>query len=325
MDKVSRWQPDASISNLLKRAAILADIRSFFAERNIVEVETPAMSQATVTDIHMLPFQTHLFWPGSADSVIMYMITSPEYHMKRLLAANIGSIYQMCRSFRNAEAGRYHNPEFTILEWYHPYYDMYQLMHEVDDLLQQMLNCERADVISYQEAFLRYLNVDPLSADRAQLLEVATKLNLSNTANSEEDNDVILQQLFNCGVEPHIGYKKPIFVYHFPASQSILAEQNTEDNRVAERFEVYFKGVELANGFRELTDSREQYQRFKQENYKRAHYGLPQHPIDKNLLDALQHGMPACSGVAIGIDRLVMLALGAKSLSEVLAFPVWRA
>jgi len=325
MSETENWQPSASIANLLKRASIVAEIRRFFADRGVLEVETPTMSQATVTDIHLVPFQTQFVGPGAADGMTLYMMTSPEYHMKRLLAAGSGPIFQMCRSFRNEEAGRHHNPEFTMLEWYRPRYDMYRLMNEVDDLLQQVLDCDAAESLSYQQAFSRHLEVDPLSADKAQLREVAAKLDLSNIADQEEDRDTLLQLLFTMGVEPHIGRDKPTFVYHFPASQASLAEISTEDHRVAERFEVYYKGVELANGFRELTDGREQRQRFEQDNRKRAARGLPLHPIDENLLAALEHGLPECSGVALGVDRLIMIALGADSLADVLAFPVYKA
>lgn len=325
MSETASWQPSAPIANLLKRAAIIAEIRRFFADRGVLEVETPAMSQATVTDIHLVPFETRFVGPGAADGMTLYLMTSPEYHMKRLLSAGSGPIYQMGKSFRNEEAGRHHNPEFTMLEWYRPRYDMYRLMNEVDDLLQQVLDCETAETLSYQQAFTRHLDVDPLSADKAQLREAAAKLDLSNIADTEEDRDTLLQLLFVMGVEPHIGRDKPTFVYHFPATQASLAEISTEDHRVAERFEVYYKGVELANGFRELTDGREQQQRFEQDNRKRAARGLLVQPIDHNLLGALQHGMPECSGVALGVDRLIMIALGADSLSEVLAFPVMRA
>lgn len=325
MSETASWQPSASIANLLKRAAILAEIRRFFSDRGVLEVETPTMSQATITDIHLFPFETRFVGPGAADGMTLYMMTSPEYHMKRLLAAGSGPIFQIGRSFRNEEAGRYHNPEFTMLEWYRPRFDMYRLMNEMDDLLQQILDCDTAETVSYQQIFIRHLDVDPLSADKTQLREVAAKLDLSNIADEEEDRDTLLQLLFAMGVEPHIGRDKPTFVYHFPATQASLAEISTEDHRVAERFEVYYKGVELANGFRELTDGREQRQRFEQDNRKRAARGLPQHPIDQNLLAALEHGMPECSGVALGVDRLVMIALGAESLSDVLAFPVTRA
>ncbi|CNK01470.1 elongation factor P--(R)-beta-lysine ligase [Yersinia aldovae] len=322
MSETASWQPSAPIANLLKRAAIMAEIRRFFADRGVLEVETPTMSQATVTDVHLVPFETRFVGPGAADGLTLYMMTSPEYHMKRLLAAGSGSIYQLGRSFRNEEAGRHHNPEFTMLEWYRPHYDMYRLMNEVDDLLQQILDCNSAETLSYQQAFLRHLDIDPLSADKAQLREAAAKLDLSNIADTEEDRDTLLQLLFTVGVEPHIGREKPAFVYHFPASQASLAEISTEDHRVAERFEVYFKGIELANGFHELTDADEQMKRFEQDNRIRAKRGLPQNPIDMNLIAALKQGLPDCSGVALGIDRLVMLALGAERLSDVIAFPV---
>ncbi|MDU6410832.1 MAG: elongation factor P--(R)-beta-lysine ligase [Yersiniaceae bacterium] len=325
MSETASWQPSAPVANLLKRAAIMAEIRRFFSDRGVLEVETPAMSQATVTDIHLVPFKTEFVGPGAAGGLPLYLMTSPEYHMKRLLAAGSGPIFQLCRSFRNEESGRHHNPEFTMLEWYRPHYDMYRLMNEVDDLLQQVLDCDSAESLSYQQAFTRHLDVDPLSADKAQLREAAKKLDLSNIADVEEDRDTLLQMLFTFGVEPHIGLDRPAFVYHFPASQAALAEISTEDHRVAERFEVYYKGMELANGFRELTDSNEQRQRFEQDNRRRAARGLPVHPVDNNLLDALTHGMPECAGVALGVDRLIMLALGAGRLSDVIAFSVERA
>ena len=325
MSETASWQPSASIPNLLKRAAIMAEIRRFFADRCVLEVETPCMSQATVTDIHLFPFKTRFVGPGHSQGLDLYLMTSPEYHMKRLLAAGCGPVFQLCRSFRNEEMGLHHNPEFTMLEWYRPHYDMYRLMNEVDDLLQQVLECQPAESLSYQQAFLRHLDIDPLSADKNQLREAAAKLDLSNIADTEEDRDTLLQLLFTMGVEPHIGKERPAFVYHFPASQAALAQISTEDHRVAERFEVYFKGMELANGFHELTDAREQRQRFEQDNRKRAQRGLEQQPVDYNLLEALEAGLPDCSGVALGVDRLIMLALGAESLSEVIAFTVDRA
>lgn len=325
MADTALWQPTASIDNLLKRAAILSEIRRFFSDRGVLEVETPAMSQATVTDVHLFPFQTRFVGPGASQGMTLYLMTSPEYHMKRLLAAGSGPIFQLCRSFRNEESGRHHNPEFTMLEWYRPHYDMYRLMNEVDDLLQQVLECESAERLSYQQAFQRHLEIDPLSAEKPQLREAADKLGMGDLASREDDRDMLLQMLFTFGVEPHIGHDKPAFVYHFPATQAALAEISPEDHRVAERFEVYFKGIELANGFRELTDGDEQRQRFEQDNRKRAANGLSQQPIDEHLLAALKQGMPECSGVALGVDRLVMLALKAESIGDVMAFTVDRA
>ncbi|WP_406705877.1 elongation factor P--(R)-beta-lysine ligase [Sodalis sp.] len=325
MSDSASWQPSAPITNLLKRAAIVGQIRRFFSDRGLLEVETPAMSQATVTDIHLFPFQTRFIGPGAAGGLPLYLMTSPEYHMKRLLAAGSGPIFQLCRSFRNEEAGRYHNPEFTMLEWYRPHYDMYSLMNEVDDLLQQVLDCDSAETLSYQQVFTRHVGIDPLSADKGQLYEAAVKWDLGEATSAEDDRDTLLQLLFAMVVEPNIGRDKPAFVYHFPASQAVLAEISTEDHRVADRFEVYFKGIELANGFRELTDAREQRQRFEQDNRKRVAMSLTEQPIDENLLAALAQGMPECSGVALGVDRLVMLALKAERLGDVIAFPVERA
>lgn len=325
MSGTASWQPSASIPNLLKRGAILAEIRRFFADRCVLEVETPCMSQATVTDIHLVPFETRFVGPGHSAGMNLYLMTSPEYHMKRLLAAGCGPVFQLCRSFRNEEMGRHHNPEFTMLEWYRPHYDMYRLINEVDDLLQQVLDCEPAESLSYQQAFQRYLDLDPLSADKEALREAAGKLGMSNIAEGEEDRDTLLQMLFTFGVETQIGKEKPAVIYHFPATQASLAQISSEDHRVAERFEVYFKGIELANGFHELTDAGEQRQRFEQDNRKRAARGLPEQPIDTWLLEALEAGLPDCSGVALGVDRLVMLALDAESLADVIAFPVDRA
>lgn len=319
------WQPNISIENLLKKANIINNIRRFFSDRGVLEVHTPSMSQATITDVHLVPFSTQFVGPGAANGKTLYLMTSPEYHLKRLLAAGSGPIYQLGHNFRNEEAGRFHNPEFLMLEWYRPHFDMYRLMNEMDDLLQQILDCESAETLSYQQAFTRHLEIDPLSADKAQLKEAAARLMLGEVAQKEEDRDTLLQLLFVTGVEPNIGKERPTFIYHFPASQAALAKISTEDHRVAERFEVYFKGVELANGFHELTDAKEQRQRFEQDNRKRAALGLPEYPLDENFLAALEFGLPDCSGVALGVDRLVMLALGTDNISDVLTFSVDRA
>lgn len=325
MKEMESWKPTASISNLSKRAEILNKIRRFFLDRSILEVETPSMSQATITDIHLCPFKTCFLGPGITDGLTLYMTTSPEYHMKRLLAYGSGSIYQIGRSFRNEEVGRYHNPEFTILEWYRLNYEMFRLIDEVKELLKLVLDCVNVDMLSYQDVFQDYLNIDPLLAEIIQLREVASKSDLSSLAHDIEDRGTLLQLLFTFKIQPHIGQDQPIVIYHFPASQAGLSEISTKDNRVAKRFEVYFKGIELANGCRELINRNEQFQRFEQENCNRARLRLPMNPIDKNLLDALQYGVPACAGVALGIDRLVMLALGKNNLSDVIAFPVGRA
>ncbi|USD65080.1 elongation factor P--(R)-beta-lysine ligase [Vibrio sp. SCSIO 43136] len=319
------WQPNAQISVLRQRAELIAQIRTFFAERNVIEVDTPAMSHATVTDIHLHTFETHFVGPGFADGQALHLMTSPEFHMKRLLAAGSGCIYQINKAFRNEENGRYHNPEFTMLEWYRVGFDHHDLMDEMDQLLQQVLDCGNAERMTYQQAFVSVLAVCPLEASMEALKASAATLGLSDIAEPEQDRDTLLQLLFSVGVEPKIGQQAPAFVYDFPASQAALAKINAQDPRVADRFEVYFKGIELANGFHELDNAQEQLARFEQDNRQREEMGLAQMPIDHHLIKALEHGLPACAGVALGVDRLIMLALGKAHIDEVTAFTFPRA
>lgn len=321
----SSWMPSASIQQLQQRARLLQGIRQFFAEREVLEVETPAISHATVTDIHLQTFQTQFVGPGYAQGKRLYLMTSPEFHMKRLLAAGSGSIYQLGKAFRNEENGRYHNPEFTMLEWYRVGFTHHDLMDEVDALLQSVLATSSADRITYQQVFQRVLEVCPLESTMMELKQAAGMLGLEDIAQPEQDRDTLLQLLFSIGIEPHIGQHAPILVYDFPASQAALAKLNPQDPRVAERFEVYFKGIELANGFHELDDPQEQRARFEQDNAKRLTLGLPEQPIDEHLIAALEAGLPACSGVALGIDRLIMLALAEDHIDKVTAFPFPRA
>ncbi|MBY7974440.1 elongation factor P--(R)-beta-lysine ligase [Vibrio fluvialis] len=321
----SEWMPTASIEQLKQRAALLRSIRQFFAERDVLEVDTPAMSHATVTDVHLHTFQTEFVGPGYADGRKLHLMTSPEFHMKRLLAAGSGSIYQMGKAFRNEENGRYHNPEFTMLEWYRIGFDHHDLMDEMDALLQMTLQTGSAERMTYQQAFLDVLGVCPLEGSMTELKQAAVSLGLSDIAEPETDRDTLLQLLFSMGVEGKIGQHVPAFVYDFPASQAALAKINPNDARVADRFEVYFKGIELANGFHELDNPREQLARFEADNVKRIEMGLTPQPIDYHLIAALEAGLPECAGVALGIDRLIMLALGEDHIDKVTAFPFPRA
>ncbi|KGY10723.1 elongation factor P--(R)-beta-lysine ligase [Vibrio sinaloensis] len=319
------WQPTASVEQLRQRAHLLNQIRQFFLERDVLEVDTPAMSHATVTDVHLHTFQTEFVGPGYADGSKLYFMTSPEFHMKRLLAAGSGCIYQINKAFRNEENGRYHNPEFTMLEWYRVGFDHHHLMDEMDDLLQRVLKCGAAERMTYQQAFMDVLGVCPLEGSMQELKVVAAKLGLSDIAEPEDDRDTLLQLLFSIGVEAKIGQKTPAFVYDFPASQAALAKINRQDPRVADRFEVYFKGIELANGFHELDNPKEQLKRFEQDNAKRVEMGLEPQPIDHHLIAALESGLPECAGVALGVDRLIMLAIGCDHIDQVTAFPFPRA
>ncbi len=319
------WQPSASIETLQQRAQYLAQIRQFFAERNVLEVDTPAMSHATVTDVHLHTFKTEFVGPGFAGGQSVYLMTSPEFHMKRLLAAGSGSIYQINKAFRNEESGRYHNPEFTMLEWYRVGFDHHDLMAEMAQLLQRVLPCGECDKITYQQAFIEQLNLCPLQASMTELKQIAAQLGLADIAEPETHRDTLLQLLFSLAIEPKIGQQVPVMVYDFPASQAALAKINQDDPRVADRFEVYFKGIELANGFHELDDADEQLARFEQDNQLRIEMGLAPQPIDYHLIAALRSGLPACAGVALGIDRLIMLATNSHHIEQVTAFPFPRA
>lgn len=322
LDKID-WKPTASIQSLIQRSKIMEEIRQFFKDRGVLEVETPALSEFSVTDVHLSTFSTQFLSPFLSEAKTLYLMTSPEYHMKRLLAAGSGAIFQLCRVFRNEEAGKRHNPEFTMLEWYRPHFDMYRLINEVDDLLQQILDCEPAESYSYQFVFQTYVGLDPLSATRVQLVEKARKHGFP--CDEDENRDTLLQFLFSEIVEANIGKERPTAVYNFPSTQAALAQISSEDHRVAERFEVYYQGLELANGFHELSDSKEQMRRFEQDNAQREAMGLPPQQLDTRFLAALKAGIPNCSGVALGVDRLMMIAMKAERIEEVMAFGVDKA
>ncbi|WP_094751513.1 elongation factor P--(R)-beta-lysine ligase [Psychromonas sp. CD1] len=325
------WLPNADIILLKKRALIIQKIRQFFIDRELLEVETASLSQSGVTDQHLMCFKTHFIGPEISSSnnrgplgVPLYLQTSPEFHMKRLLSAGSGSIFQISKAFRNEESGRYHNPEFTLLEWYRIDFDHFKLMQEMDELLQLILHCDVANKITYQHAFMKILDVDPLNSTLKDLKNAGASLNLGDVLNNENDFDTVLQLLFCVAIEPVIANEKPCFVYDFPASQAALARISPLDVRVSERFEVYYKGIELANGFHELKDSDEQLRRFKNDNRLRKKNALPEMPIDFRFLASLNK-LPNCAGVALGIDRLVMLATEQKHIDKVIAFPIKNA
>ncbi|TAP31331.1 elongation factor P--(R)-beta-lysine ligase [Alteromonas sp. KUL17] len=319
------WQPTTTYEARVARAELLRTIREFFYARNVLEVDTPLLSNGTVTDEHLDAFDTQFNFASSGKPTTLYLQTSPEYAMKRLLCADSGSIYQVCKAFRHEGEGRWHNPEFTMLEWYRLGFDHFALMDEVDALLQETLNTASAEKVTYQQAFQTYLKIDPLSADNDVLLKAMEEQNIDIHAPQSLSYDSKLQLLFSFVIEPKIGNEKPCFIYDFPASQAALAKLSPVDERVAERFEVYYKGAELANGFHELSAAKEQRERFETDNEKRKETGLPAKPIDENFLSALDAGLPSCSGVALGIDRLLMLKTDAKHIQEVINFTVNRA
>lgn len=312
------WRPDASLETLKLRAQLLKRTRAFFEKRNVLEVETPALSRAATTEPHLSSWQVST--PIKSEQTF-YLNTSPELPMKRLLAAGSGDIYQLCKVFREGELGARHNPEFTLLEWYRTGFDMQALMREVDDYLSEILanNLKaKTEYISYQQVFMEYASCDPFDANKTVLKQVFTDYTQQATQGIGDGDwlDLIMSQV----VEPQLPKDRLVFVTHYPASQASLARLTSEDTRVAERFEVFAGGLELANGFHELTDVREQRQRIEYENRTRREQGLPQVNIDERFLAALEHGLPDCSGVAVGFDRLVMLAAGKTDINQVLSF-----
>jgi len=312
----SDWQPTAALDALRLRAQLYQQLREFFQQRNVLEVETPLLGQAASTDVHLASL--------SVDGQ-QFLQTSPEFAMKRLLAAGSGSIYQICKSFRQGESGKRHNPEFTMLEWYRPGFDHFQLIAEVAELLTSLLGERPVRQLSYRSAFAQLLDIDPHCAEAAELAVLAQQH--TGYQADGDDRDTLLDLLMSQVVEPTLGRDELTFIYDYPASQCALAKVKTDAQgaAVAERFELYVDGIELANGYHELTDAEEQQRRFEVDLAERKRRGLPELPADQKLVAALKSGMPDCAGVAMGLDRLLMLMAGSDSIREVIAFPVDRA
>ncbi len=318
------WRPTASAERLVRRAELLRAVRRFFEERGVCEVETPVLAAAGVTDVNLDALTVPYSGPGAPPDGRLWLQTSPEYAMKRLLAAGMGAIYQISHAFRAGERGRLHNPEFSLLEWYRPGFDHQELMVEIADLLATLLPARPVERFTYQEAFQACLAVNPLTAGDDELRALAGRYG-NGLDVSGFDRDTLLDILMSHAVSPGLGREAFTFVTHFPASQAALARLSPDDTRVAERFELFVDGIEIANGFHELTDAAEQRARFEADRARRAAGGLAQPPVDERLLAALEAGLPPCAGVALGLDRLFMLALGAERIDEVIAFPVERA
>lgn len=319
----NNWQPTATLKNLELRAKLNAKIRDFFKERHILEVETPLLSASTNPAVHLNSFKTSFCLPGETCGQDFYLQTSPEFAMKRLLAANNADIYQICKAFRNSEIGRMHNPEFTILEWYRIGFDHLKLMAEVSLLLKNIFAVKDVKYLSYQEVFEEFLEINPHASSIAELKEIAHKCNLE-VIGSVDSLDTWRELLFTHLIEPKLAPQSPVFIYDFPSSQAMLAKIKPGNPPLAERFEVYFKGVELANGFHELNSAKEQRERFLQDLRLRKEANLPTIPIDENFLAALPN-LPDCAGIAFGLDRLLMLLGEANSLAEVISFAIENA
>lgn len=314
------WRPTAPLAALRSRAALTARVREFFAARGVLEVDTPILSAAGATDPQIDSLATRV----RGIAAPFFLSTSPEFPMKRLLAAGSGDIYQLCKVFRDGERGRWHNPEFTLLEWYRLGFDDAALMTEVEALLRALLaplrSLQPAERLTYAEAMRRHAGLDPHRCSDLELARAAERLGAASV--DDLDRDARLDLVMGIAVGPQLGRDRPCFVCDYPASQASLARLKPGPPAVAARFELYLDGIELANGFHELADPAEQRRRFMHDLEVRRARGQAEPPLDEHLLAALAAGLPECAGVALGFDRLVAVALEADRLSQVLAFPI---
>jgi lysyl-tRNA synthetase class 2 len=320
------WRPTASPETLRLRARLLARVREFFARRNVLEVETPVLASAAATDPNLDSLSTQYSGPRER---LLYLHTSPEFFMKRLLAAGSGDIFQICKVFRDREAGRRHNPEFTLLEWYRIGFDHLRIMDEVAVLLAYVLDgmipLAESEKLTYSEMFQQYCGIDPHAANTNALAECARRHGADAPQGlSLKDIDGWRDLILTHVIEPQLGRGRLTLVYDYPASQAALSRVRPGPPPLAERFEAYCNGIELANGFHELSDPAEQRRRFERDLTMRRTLKRPGVPIDTGFIAALHQGLPDCAGVALGIDRLVMLAAGARSLADVISFSVDR-
>jgi len=320
------WRPTATLDALRQRAELLTRLRRYFAGQGVLEVETSLLSSACIPDPHIPAFTTR---PGPGGEASRYLNTSPEFAMKRLLAAGSGPIFQVCKAFRCGEQGRYHNPEFTLLEWYRPGFDHLQLMDEVDVLVRQLAggyrSLGRSERLGYRACFRQYLDVDPFEADVSMLKSCAQAQGLGEVAGlSDVDKDSWLDLLMSHCIQPHLGKEGLTFIYDYPASQAALARIRPGEPPVAERFELFIDGIELANGFHELQDADEQRARFEADLVCRRAKKLEPVALDKRLIKALGAGLPACAGVALGLDRLQLVLTGCARIQDTLAFSYER-
>jgi lysyl-tRNA synthetase class 2 len=305
----------------------MSQLRDFFQQQGVMEVETPQLSRYANTDPAIESLSCLYQGPMAPEGQTLALHTSPEFAMKRLLAAGSGPIYQICKVFRNGELGRHHNPEFTLLEWYRLGLDHHQLMDEVATVINRVAAAPLKEKrLSYRELFQQWLGIDPHSATLEQLRSIALQQGVADESLHLDDCSAWLDLLMSSCIEETLGFEGMTFVYDFPVHQASLARINKEGaSPVAERFELFIGGKEIANGFHELGNAEEQRQRFEQDNQKRLQRGLAVNPIDESLIKALASGLPDCSGVALGIDRLVMALFGLSHIEQSMAFYLTRA
>jgi lysyl-tRNA synthetase class 2 len=309
------WRPSAAIETLKLRAELNKKIRAFFEARQVLEVETPILSKTATVDPAIESFSTHLL------NQTYYLQTSPEFFLKRLLAANAGDVFSLAKAFRQGEVGYKHQPEFTLLEWYRINWDEHQLIDEVIELLSLFFTNLKPKKITYRNLFVDKVGLDPFVSSAEEVEQKARKYIKIDT--QENDKDFWLDLLMTHVVEPQLN-DELFAVYNYPASQAALAKIEIDNNghKIARRFEIYFRGMELANGYFELLDPVEQKKRFEKDLVYREKNNLPLLPFDEHLIAAMEYGLPACAGVAMGVDRLMMLLAKEKKIQNVLSFGV---
>ncbi len=319
---MSHWKPNTTLETLKCRAKLLAIARQFFHDNNYLEVDTPSLSQSTTPDPNIESFVTEF------NNTRYFLHTSPEFSMKRLLAAGSGAIYQICKVFRQGEAGRNHNPEFTLIEWYQPGMHYRALIEQVDKLVRLLLKdnlpLNETVLLTYRQAFEQFAGFNPLTASTEQLQTILSENKIQLQQQTLTQN-AYLDLIMSIIVQPNLPKDKPVFIYDYPASQAALANIRKDKTHVAERFELFINGIELANGYQELLDAREQQQRFENENKQRLAAGQQTIPTDAHLIAALQQGLPMVSGVALGFERILMLATDKNSIWDVIAFTADKA
>ena len=323
---MSGWRPVASPEALRLRARLYASTREFFAQRGVLEVETPILSRAGNTDPNIASFHTEFGGPVAGGGRERWLRNSPEFPLKRLLAAGIGDCYELGRVFRDGEAGRNHNPEFTMLEWYRVVWDHWRLMRETAEFVLAALalvgRTARVRETAYRDLFLDAIGIDPFRAGEDALRKPLDGIAIDPVGLRRDD---WLDLLLTHRIQPMFARDEILLVHDYPASQCALAKIRADDPPVAERFELYLGPVELANGYHELTDASEQRTRFERDQALRAQRGDRLPPLDERLLAAMAEGLPECAGVALGVDRLLTVLLEADAIATVLAFPFDRA
>jgi elongation factor P--(R)-beta-lysine ligase len=318
------WAPTSNLKNLHLRSQVLWSIRQYFHSLDFLEVQTPILSRDTVIDRHIDPISLPGVALGLSDlsESTFYLQTSPEFGMKRLMAAGAQSIYQIGSVFRAGERGDFHNPEFTMIEWYREGDDLQAATQLLADLIRAIEPAWQAQCQTYQNVFKQFAQLCPLSCTVSQLAAKAVELGLGVGLDWSDDRDDWLNLIFAEVVQPRLGINQPCIVTHYPASQSALARVCASDDKVAERFELFVGGIELANGYHELLAANELRRRNELVGKQRRSDGKPALPAESRLLQAMTHGLPPCSGCAMGLDRLLMVLAQAKSIDEIICFPI---